>query len=373
MVKYICETCKLAFDKKCRYDKHLERKTNCKILKYKPEKKVHNCGFCEKEFSRADSLRRHISMCPMINLTKNNTNIKGNENFHIHGNNNGDIDNSTTITNNNNNNNISFNIYPCGKDGIDCLSLDEKIQVLVSKIGIIIELIKLVNFDPNKPEHHNMYMDDVKSGYLHAFSGEKWEIKRSKGFIYNLIDTKKEDIKKILDEMKIFLYENDIQKIENEINKIRIEDPKLMKILISYIKATMCENKDIVKKSKDIYEKIANNYGNLDDDNNVPEYGIIHNTKVKMDLYKLKNEIQILKDEIEYLLSLPIIIEKMDHIELLKIQQMAKNTYNKHSLKTILTCISGIFMGKNINKKFIEQKINNDNKIYKWSSDHTTI
>lgn len=368
MVKYICDNCKATFDRKCTYTKHLQRKIKCVTGLYKPKDNNIICEHCDKKFSRRDYLKKHADKCPMVMITKNTNN---NYNKRVVNNiicNDGTINNGdTNITNITNNNNLLFRICPYDKDGIDCLSPKDKIEILMSIREAIIRIIEKVNFDPNKPEHHNMLLKDLKSGYIEAFINNKWTTTKLSGFIYSLTQVKKKDIEQILEEMKKYITDDCAQTIKNSIENIKIEDAKIMKLLKSYIKAVMYENKDMVEKSKRRYENQFKTCDEVVDRENIANKEFKFINGITMDHFnKMCEEIVLLKNEIEYLLSLPVISTYITNDDILLIKDRARITNDKYQLKTIIICISQALNGKKINNEYVEQKIKNDNQINAW-------
>ncbi len=60
MVIYICKVCEQIFEKKYVYERHLNRKTSCRI-KIDPiiQEKKYDCCYCNQKFTRLDNLKRH--------------------------------------------------------------------------------------------------------------------------------------------------------------------------------------------------------------------------------------------------------------------------------------------------------------------------
>ena len=62
-----------------------------------------------------------------------------------------------------------------------------------------------VNFDPNKPHHHNVYYPDIKSTYGEVFEDQQWTKKKINEILNTLIDAKREDLNNILNEISEFI------------------------------------------------------------------------------------------------------------------------------------------------------------------------
>ena len=112
------------------------------------------------------------------------------------------------------------------------------------------QLIKMIHLDPNKPENHNIYISNLKNGYIMVYDGIKWDTKNREEIITDMIDEKQglieERIENWIEEgtkypaiMKKF--ERYIDKKENDvvIDKIKEE-----------IKLMLFNNRNIIKIKK---------------------------------------------------------------------------------------------------------------------------
>jgi len=59
------------------------------------------------------------------------------------------------------------------KDGIISLKYDELKELFESKEDVIPRLIKIINFNPKKPQHHNILYDDKKSSTGAVYENRK--------------------------------------------------------------------------------------------------------------------------------------------------------------------------------------------------------
>jgi len=69
MVEYNCDKCGKKFDHKGNYKRHLIKQKPCKPIKKidKPKKNKYQCKYCNKTYTRNDSLNRHQkSRCKVI-------------------------------------------------------------------------------------------------------------------------------------------------------------------------------------------------------------------------------------------------------------------------------------------------------------------
>lgn len=78
MVLYRCERCEEVFERKYVYEKHLNRKIPCEINKTnrKNETMQNYCETCNKTYSRADALKRHLKSNLHKLINEKHKNIK---------------------------------------------------------------------------------------------------------------------------------------------------------------------------------------------------------------------------------------------------------------------------------------------------------
>ena len=159
------------------------------------------CEYCDKPFSRKDSMKRHYKACKdklkkdHEETLKNNGEIDDKMCNHIINNIN-NIDNSITnnidnsITNNNTiNNTIVVKLNNYGEENQEIL-LDEKylLKLLKEPFNAIPEMIKKIHFSPEKtPENTNIRVNNISNGKIQIFKKE-WKTKIKKTIVKDLID-----------------------------------------------------------------------------------------------------------------------------------------------------------------------------------------
>ena len=217
MVTYKCYDCDKIYNNKCDYNRHLQRKKPCKmkktsatsakkIAKNRQEKSTtkYQCDFCLNLFTRKDSLDKHLSSrckvktqqdqnkeqilndlleemknlrkqneelkTEMINIKQNNTNI-----------NHGNIDNSTNKTiDNSTNNTININLVAFGKENYDNLTEKDYKNIINKGYKSIQELVKMMHFNKNRPENHNIYISNIRDTYVIVYDGSDWKLRTRK-------------------------------------------------------------------------------------------------------------------------------------------------------------------------------------------------
>ncbi len=148
-----------------------------------------------------------------------------------------------------------INLFFFGKDGIENLTSKDYKKILKSNKSIIEELITQVNFNPDKPQHHNVYFPNIKSGYGVVYEDNKWIYKKINEIINILLDAKIEDLHEILNDMGDFLTIDVRDEILNAIENADHKSPNSRKKLMKYIKAILYNNKDMIIKTRKFTEE----------------------------------------------------------------------------------------------------------------------
>lgn len=275
MTKFVCKRCHKDFYDKINYKKHKNRKFKCEEKPASTEKKPEiKCEHCGQKFSRPFTLKRHLeNICNVNNVTTNiitdNTNQKNEEQknkAHLNdagimaGNdNNNTVDNSKNdITNNiNTTNNIIINnnnyITPFGKEKLNILSMEDKIEIFVSESNPMEMLIVKINFDPKHPENHNVGYTDTHSAYGIYYNGKKWRKERINCVLDKLFEYGEAKLYSIHQEIDEFLEEPlkteipmTLKKISKTLNSQDVNDVRDKNNMKSYFKATMHDKKELV-------------------------------------------------------------------------------------------------------------------------------
>lgn len=208
------------------------------------------CKDCDRTFTRADSLKKHINLG---RCKKQKTKVTGNKNMVLEKN---KIGNKCVIGNKNTvNNGVVINLVVFAKDGIGDMTYEELLVLLGSKNNLIEELTKVVNLNPEKPQHHNILYSDMKSTYGEVYENNKWVKKKINEILEKLIDAKMDDLNDILTEMGEYLNEKTINRIKYTIESTDYSKPDARKKLKTYLKPILYNNKDIILKTKKLTKK----------------------------------------------------------------------------------------------------------------------
>lgn len=321
-------------------------------------------------------MTQHLKICPEANAQNI---VNGNKNIvepHINGDHNniagGDIIN----------NNITINIHPYNTSDIDHLTDDEKLDILLSNRGSVIEIVCKVNLDPNKPDHHNMYVNDIKSPHMIVCDGIKWETAPCKTMMTNIVETKKLDLETIFEEMKTFLKDDQITNIKEALAKLNMCDDKIIKKIMVYLKPILYDNKKMVKATRQKQEQqqqqqqinppIKQNGDDKDKYKWALKKGVtIADVRKKGMERKLLavNKINSMRYDIMYLLNMYIRNNTIDENEFDLINNRIESTRDITILKIItISLIQSIVSNKKLSNEFINNKIKTEIEINKFAS-----
>jgi hypothetical protein len=215
----------------------------------KPAKIVENtngyiCEFCNYQFTRKDSLKKHFNRCKQKNsIIKENEEMKKQINeikkmetkmeemksmitellktrkIHpktlqkINNNlvNNGTINNNTTI--------VKF-----GSVNINSvLTPKEVMGVLLKPFLSTEECINLIHFNDKRPEYNNIFITNLKDDLAYVYDGTKFTTVTKNDVIMELIDNYAEQVEISFEENRDKMPESKIKCVENYLNLINSE------------------------------------------------------------------------------------------------------------------------------------------------------
>jgi hypothetical protein len=251
MFEFKCDKCDKEFKLKTDLQRHLNRKNPCDIVNPNNE-----CEYCQKSYSSRSNLNKHIKACKekQTSITTNQTG-KNHKTQIISG------DNSSI--NNTEIKHLTINIVPFLGEDMSMLTDKKKLGILKKCYMSIPELIKQINFNPDVPEHHNVYISNIKSKYGHINDGKDWILTKVDELIDDLINKKKDDIEELLEEFKEDLPQKVISKIRDVIASIEYdplsdEEPsktskeklKFRKLMLDEVKLLLYNGKSIPQATR---------------------------------------------------------------------------------------------------------------------------
>lgn len=291
MVEYKCKKCNKIFTHFGNYNYHIMRifpcdfkndqndssPTNKIIEREQPEiaEEEENdeltCKYCKKRFSRRDVCRRHENFnCKnkkIIEKEKENKKLKE----EIKMNKQTIINNFQTINNyqqniqniqqNFNNFNSEVNLNPFGKEDISFLTNGVMKNIFKNPDLGIAQLIRLIHFNPEIPQNHNVRLKNKKEPYLNVFNGQNWELRDKDDTIQDLIISKKEIADDYFENLLTQQDANIIQKQDTIINALTQKKYETYTEAIDDYLNTIILDEDkskkiIMNKYKRLYDKL---------------------------------------------------------------------------------------------------------------------
>lgn len=274
--KYICEYCDYKTNKRANYVRHnSSSKHNEKIDNLNSKNQINNNNNVvngNKNNVTSGNTNKIRCANDSADILNNKNIIHGDDNNVATGNNNNiAIDNvfentkniiqgsqninTINITRNSKNiNNINnyvinspINLSFFGEDGIDMLT-SEELYNLLSGSGLIQNLIKLVNFNRARPNHHNIYYPSKSHIEVVIFGRNGWQWEPVNSVMGTLIDSKIKDLQKFLLNNPL-LSETIKNKIKQEIEWLAINKQKDRKKFIQYLRALIYSDRMMVKET----------------------------------------------------------------------------------------------------------------------------
>lgn len=345
MVNYNCDNCDKKFTDKTKYKKHINRKYPCTKLKSSnltstqflqnpqnlhttytqihinphnqkngEDNEINNivktisdeedndnfgnkndifCKYCNKTFTRNDSLKRHIkSYCNVKNdidekdnvikflmekmeehkkeiielhkenkktmkkLTNKINSLKNSKsknvsNSDINGDiNNGEINNTTNNTNNGTINNNYINIHPFGNEDLAFLTNQDYKDMIKKRRLCLVKYINLVHFNKEQPQNHNIYIPNVKNPVVEVMNKSKeWELRDIHGVIEDIKDKGYTVISEKYYENLEKLNQCD-EHFERFIEEYDDDSPELKRFIEKEMKLSMINGRKTVEKTK---------------------------------------------------------------------------------------------------------------------------
>ena len=202
------------------------------------KKKSNNfpCDFCDKLFSTNAHKRRHELHFCKENVTSKDIQIRKLEKEKKKLEKKIDklldkVGNVTNNTNNNTNNIIVVNNY--GKENTNYLTVDKIKALLDRPFDSVQELIKMLHFDSDHPENHNIKITNKKEPYALVWNDPIWELRKKKSVVkdivdkgYMMIDTTHSNMDK--SNSKFINFQDEFEDDENETKEKIEEDTEII-------------------------------------------------------------------------------------------------------------------------------------------------
>ncbi len=152
------------------------------------EDDINQCEYCKKVLSSYKNLWRHLKTCKkkkeeddakqsmkdLVNLL-NEKNKELNKQLEKRDKQIDELIKKAGINNSTITNNIQNNIKLLAYDNTDISNITDKdIMKCMNHSNMCVPyLIKMIHLDPEKPENHNVYISNLKNGYIMVYDGDK--------------------------------------------------------------------------------------------------------------------------------------------------------------------------------------------------------
>ena len=254
---HICQRCGYKTLQKNNIRKHYKRKKICEpilkdisikeCLKNLNKKKKHVCEYCEREYSRSDSLKRHKEKCQEKRIRDLELKIKKLQ----------PSLNTTTINNiDNSTNNITNNIFINSYNNTNYDVLVDHINECITNEGGLNmkKLIGCLHSNEDYPENHNIYIANANSKRIMKFENGKFdEDGRNDDGIYKFLKEladKIENHKKLSNSDLNHLSETLINQIDGkDLEELNKDDEKELERIKNDTISALLKSRKIIKET----------------------------------------------------------------------------------------------------------------------------
>jgi hypothetical protein len=288
------------------------------------------CLYCEKSFSRVDSLQRHLKERCNIKkknddkdskiqkLIEENTLLKEiilkKKDILTSNHTTNNINNSTT---NNIQQNVQVNINGFGKEDLDKLNILDAMKVYLKSTGgnIIANMLKYINLNVNYPENHNICISDLSREIVKMHNGKKYIYKKFKNAKYDIVDKVVDNINGIVNKYK----DGDYKKSIDINSKLNINETSLKLISGEELEESEDEvdSDNETNSESDSDNHSRNTQDIIDDLNNMDE-----NTRKMIEKRETENKNKAIRVNIEHLNS------KREGLQQITFEKLKEELYN---------------------------------------------
>lgn len=231
MVQYSCNRCGKSYNNKYDYYRHINRKIPCandhesdktstddQSEESLDELNDNQCGYCNKLFTRKDSLSKHLSQnrCrvktqddnqkedllnrllgelhdvkdQMVKQDEEIQKLRTTQNSALQITN---QQNANKLENNITNqtmNNYNFKLLAFGKEDLTHVTDEVYKKILNKGFKSVPNLVEFVHFNKNKPENNNVYISNMRDKYVLVYDGTNWQLHEKANVLQQLTDDK---------------------------------------------------------------------------------------------------------------------------------------------------------------------------------------
>ena len=204
------------------------------------------CKFCNKEFKTKYNRKNHEIKC---NETHNQSLLEENEKLkliikELETNKTDQPMNVTNITNNGNITNNTIIINNLGNEDISHITRNQMIRLLKMNKECPVEMIKMIHFNTDKPENHNIYKPNFKDKYVKYCDNNIWKIGDLMKIVTELYLSKMDIAEEKFEELKQFLEDSKKDRFQQLLDNR--EEPEIMGGILERIKEILYNEKNVI-------------------------------------------------------------------------------------------------------------------------------
>jgi len=230
-----CNVCLKSYKTRTTFNRHVCKTIDNSII----------CKFCNKEFKTKYNRKNHEIKC---NETHNQSLLEENEKLkliikeletnktdqpmNVTNINNGNITNNTIIINN------------LGNEDISHITRNQMIKLLKMNKECPVEMIKMIHFNTEKPENHNIYKPNFKDKYVKYCENNIWKIGDLMKIVTELYLSKMDIAEEKFEELKQFLEDSKKNRFQQLLDNR--EEPEIMGGILERIKEILYNEKNVI-------------------------------------------------------------------------------------------------------------------------------
>ena len=212
-----CDVCLKSYKTRTTFNRHICKSTDNSV----------NCKFCNKGFKTKYNRKNHEIKCSEVQsqtLLEENKKLKliikelesnkAEQPVNVTNINNGNITNNTIIINN------------LGNEDISHITKNQMIKLLRMNKECPVELVKLIHFNKDKPENHNIYKPNFKDKYVKYCDNNIWKIGDLMKIVTELYLSKMDLAEEKFEQLKQFLEESKKDRFQHLLDNR--EEPDVM-------------------------------------------------------------------------------------------------------------------------------------------------
>ena len=236
MDNYItCGVCSKVYKSSKTYNQHIDLK-RCKLEIETIV--IISCQYCSKVFTRNFNKTKHEDKCdknPKCIIEQLKLQIKKYEDSP-------NVVNNGTINITNNTQNIIINNL--GNEDISHITQKQMIRLLRMNKECPVEMIKMIHFNANKPENHNVYKPNFKDKYVKYCDNNIWKIGDLMKIVTELYLSKMDIAEEKFDELKQFLEDSKKDRFQQLLDNR--EEPEIMGGILKRIIEILYNEKSVI-------------------------------------------------------------------------------------------------------------------------------